>query len=165
MPYDSNNRPQFNAADIIASMARTLEVMSYAAWCDLWDEADDHTDRPEDCVSAGPGEDWFNVAPELDAGDLEDYGVSWERDAAILYGRIWQAWGVDPWLVLVNNGIVSLDDARSWGHYAVMSALGHGVSWEDRHPALEWRGLAITSWQSDIDIETREWPGGEWPSC
>ncbi len=164
MLYDPNNRPQFNAADIIASMARTLEVCSYMSWCDTWDETDDQTDRPEACVSAGSGEDWFDVAPERDASDLEDYGVSWERDAAILYGRIWQAWGVDPWLALANSGIVSRDDARSWGHYAVMSALGHGVSWEDSHDELWWANQSVTVTDLNINLDVRQWPGGEWPS-
>ena len=135
--------PTYNRADLIAYMARTIEVLSYMAWCDAWDEATG-TDqpRPEDCVSAGPGEDWFDVAPELDLGDQEDAGISWREEAAILYGRVWQAWGGDPWAVLRDNGI-DRDAALDWAHCAVMSAVGHGVSWEDDHEPLLFAGAGV----------------------
>jgi hypothetical protein len=165
-----------NPTDIIRSMARTLEVLAYTAWCDAWDEAgEDATDgdgrgRPDDCVSAGAGEDWFDVAPEIEQGELEDYGVSWERDAAILYGRIWQAWGADPALVLHWNGHGGTESREKWGHYAVMCAVGHGVAWEDTedelHGALSDTSRTFTMLGragQKINIETPVWLVGIWP--
>ena len=70
-------------------------------------------------------------------------------EAAILYGRIAQAWGSEPWILVsrafepggpdkwsYKASAVTDEDCRLWGHYAVMSAVGHGVSWEDSHNAL-----------------------------
>jgi|DEB19_MinimDraft_3_1074340.scaffolds.fasta_scaffold41218_4 hypothetical protein len=159
MPYDPNNLPQFSDTDIIRSMARTLEVLSYTSWCDAWDEANDPDARPEKAVSAGPGDDWFDVAPEVDG--------PWLQRATILYGRIEQAWGWAPWLVLVNNGIISMADAEAWGHYAVVSALGHGVCWEDHFAPLMKQYKAVSVTGTGIYICTPDYPGdypGE-PAC
>lgn len=158
----------FNRTDIIRHMARTIEVLAYMSWCDEWDQADDQASRPEDCVSAGPGEDWMNIAPEEDQSDLDDYGVSWYREAAILYGRIWQAWGREPRLVLAANGIERMRDARDWAHYAVMSAIGHGVCWEDDHDALSLPGVGDEEIRfytvPCFNLDTPEWPGGAYPT-
>lgn len=172
-PTTTRTPPTYTRADIIAAMARTLEVLSYMAWCDAWDEAcsedfEAADDRPEGAVSAGAGENWHDIAPELDLGELEATGISWREEAAILYGRIWQAWGADPWLVLVNNGIKSSagkNGAESWGHYAVMSAIGHGVSWEDSHDELVWVEdvlPTVGALRFDLDIAPA-WPD-RWPA-
>lgn len=157
--------PTYNRADIIARMARTIEVLSYMAWCDAWDEAcsedfEAADDRPEGAVSAGSGEDWFDVAPEFDLQEQEDYGISWHEEAAILYGRIRQAWGVEPWVVLRNNDI-DRDAALDWAHYAVMTAAGHGVSWEDNHEPLLFAGaeVFVSGPPFRIDIDIPQWPG------
>lgn len=155
--------PTYNRSDIIGWMAYTIEVLSYMAWCDAWDEADDPENRPDDCVSAGSGEDWFDIAPMLDLGEQEDHGINWREEAAILYGRIAQAWGVDPFAVLWHNSITSSKDAERWAHYAVMSAVGHGVCWEDSHEALHYSCRKVTV---DIDLESDDIPSypGEWPT-
>lgn len=152
--------PNYNRSDIITAMARTIEVLSYMAWCDAWDEADAPDNRPEDCVSAGPGEDWHDIAPELDLGEQEDAGISWRDEAAILYGRLWQSWDVDPWLILASNGIVSSADAEKWAHYAVMSLVGHWVSWEDDRDPLAWAGKPLSL--DAVSVDVPDYPG-EWP--
>lgn len=154
--------PTYNRSDIIGWMARTIEVLSYMAWCDAWDEADDPKNRPDDCVSAGPGEDWFDIAPEMDQSDLDDYGINWREDAAILYGCIAQAWGWGPWVVLTNN-ITSSKAAEAWAHYAVMSLAGRGVSWEDSHEPLTMIGKTykVPTFYLDIPDYPGEWPEQE----
>lgn len=149
--------------DIIRAMARTIEVLSYTDWCDAWDEADrdGRGTRPEAAVSAGPGKDWFDVAPETDdPGVRED----WLIEAAILYGRIAQEWGTDPWSALFRAG--QLDEAPTWGHYAVMPAVGHGVSWEDDHEPLTYfdfaKGQDVELTVRGIGFDVPLWPG-RWP--
>lgn len=154
----------YNRSDLIGWMARTIEVLSYMAWCDAWDEEGKGSpDRPDDCLSAGPGEDWFYIAPELDLGEQEDCGINWREDAAILYGHITQAWGVDPFAVLMGDNITSSKDAEAWAHYAVMSSVGYGVSWEDSHEALVWAGRPITLTGAKVYTNIPEYPG-EWPN-
>lgn len=149
--------------DIIIAMARTIEVLSYTDWCDAWDEAerDGRGTRPDAAVSAGPGEDWFDVAPETDdPGVREDWLIA----AAILYGRIAQEWGMDPWSALFNAG--QLDEGTTWGHYAVMSAVGHGVSWEDDHEPLTRydfsKGYDVELDAGCVGFDVPLWPG-RWP--
>lgn len=152
--------PTYDRSDIIGWMARTIEVLSYMAWCDAWDEADDPENRPDDCVSAGPGEDWFDIAPMLDLGEQEDHGINWREEAAVLYGRICGAWRGDPWLILANNNITSRKDAEKWAHLAIMSAVGHGVSWEDSHKTLTMGPTEFKVPRFHLDIP--DYPG-EWP--
>lgn len=83
-------------------------------------------------------------------------------EAAILYGRIAQAWGVDPFVVLAyHNDVTSSKDAKRWAHLAVMSVVGHGVSWEDDHGPLTWAGKPLSLDAAAVDIP--DYPG-EWPN-
>jgi hypothetical protein len=125
---------------VINSMARTLIVTAYADERERADEDDGDTENDADwnarwreLPAAGPGEDWMDVTPEGTA-DVQRRALI---EAAILYGRIAQAWGAEPWL-LVHHYDDSDDAYQTWGHYAVMSALGHGVCWEDDHDTLRW---------------------------
>lgn len=151
---------------IINSMARTLFVLSYTDWCDTWDEANDPERRPADAISARSGEDWFDVAP--DGYVSEDCA----RLAAVLYGRIWQAWGADPWLVLYWNDHTGDTAAgrralHDWGHYAIMSLLGHGVCFEDVHDTLRGppsdpdREYEVPCLNIDVPVWPGRWPGDD----
>lgn len=170
---------------IIDSMQRTLVVLAYTQWCDEWDQADPYgcdgtarwlagkgrkSKRPASAVSARGGCDWFDVAPAGPASFRADMA----REAAVLYGRIEQAWGADPWLVLHWNGYDETseepgrDEMRNvlnmWGHYAIMSLVGHGVSWEDDHDTLTsaeygGKGDAKEYTIPRFNIDTPYWPG------
>ena len=137
---------------ILDSMERTLVVLAYMDWCDAWDSNDPRPTgkRPTGAVSARGGEDWMDAAP---VGSRAFRRRCTDR-AAILYGQIAQAWGGKPYAALYQHDD---KDARDWGHYAVMSAVGHGVAWGDDHDALEWKGVEVKV--RGVHIETPSWPG------
>lgn len=110
----------------LASMARTLWVLAYADCV----EEEEHT-WSQDPLIASIGEDWMNVAPETpqEAFDM----------AFMLLGHF-EAANKTSWPCIVAKAFepegLNINDSKlldSFGHYAVMSCLGHGVSWEDDH--------------------------------
>lgn len=112
---------------LLVSMARTLWVMAYA------DTVEEQEHKwSEEPPSAGGGEDWMDVAP-----DTPD--VAFDH-ALMLLGHFESANRLN-WPIVVTAAFepesLDVNDSEaldSFGHYLVMSCLGHGVSWEDNHP-------------------------------
>jgi hypothetical protein len=101
-----------------------------------------------------PASDWRQI-PRLD--DAVQLPV-----IAYYLGRVHQAWGFDPGLVLHHMGIASDDhEGQTLAIYRLlMGCLGHGVSLEDDHAdALEAAGeiLGKSLDPNPIDFEGREW--------
>ena len=137
---------------ILACMTRTLVVLSYMQWCDAWDEARGKGRRPKTACSAGAGEDGMDFAPAGSSALRRE-----ARDqAAIIYGRIQEQWGTAPAYQLHNDR-----DRDRWGHDAIVSAVGHGVAWEDSHDPLRDRDGAETRVRG-MSEEPPMWPG-RWP--
>lgn len=141
---------------MIRSMQRTLVV---AAWASFVEENHKALGRchPMGCELM----EWL---PDVcDHFDRESY-----RAAAILYGRIRQAWPYHPWVVLLHRlGRESLDPKYyrlliDWSHYAVMEALGHGVSWADSNDPVTWQEKPLPS-VGEMRIHTESFQWGDSP--
>ncbi len=130
---------------ILDSMADTLALLAFASACDECAEAGvPHPHAP------GPGEDYADGMAR--AGVPDGVRADAQRAAVLLYAAILAApGGYDPapavsrWYYaphdVPNRWWRRSEDpleaaARCWGHYAVMSAVGHGVSWEDDNEPL-----------------------------
>jgi hypothetical protein len=137
---------------ILESMADTFALLAFAQACDELDEAEmPHPAAP------GPGQEYADAMPEVPPA----LRAECQRAAVLLYAAVLAApGGYDPAPALLrwawpNNyagarlvpwagqpGGRDLDEwcreaaARCWGHYAVMEAVGHGVSWEDDNEPL-----------------------------
>lgn len=113
---------------VIRSMARTLIVESFASW------SDENGEKAKPYMARG-GQDWMDTTPAMTSECQEAALI----EAAVLYGAIKQAWGAEPWILLQGyaDGAEYEKYAKAWGHYAVMTCLGHGVAWEDSHTPLE----------------------------
>lgn len=145
---------------VIRSMARTLVVTSFADWCD-----EEEQRGKEIPGRAGPQQNWMNTAPEMSAACREAALI----EAAVLYGRIKQAWFAEPWILVQRytdhaqfNTMGKRDgdkDLCTWGHYAVMSCLGHGVCWEDDHAKLEDTYVTFDLHRNAPHTENLDW---EW---
>lgn len=124
---------------VIRSMARTLIVESFASWCD----------EPGNAAQAEPyraagGQDWMDTTPAMSPSCREAALI----EAAVLYGRIKQSWGTEPWILVQGHtdkhGVSHAQDFKGWGHYAVMTCIGHGVAWEDDREHLAASGKSYT---------------------
>lgn len=142
---------------VIRSMARTLIVESFASW------ADENGEKAKPYVAQG-GQDWMDTTPAMTPECQEAALI----EAAVLYGRVKQEWNNEPWILVQGHAggepYDSEDDFRTWGHYAVMTCLGHGVAWEDDRTHLsDGHGKAYTLLgQHGFDvphIESLDW---EW---
>ena len=136
---------------VIRAMSRTLIVTAWADWCE------DEEQVKRGVPTAHGGQDWMDFTPPMTAECQQAALI----EAAVLYGSIKQAWGTEPW-ILVHHYIEanSADEAetyRIWGHYAVMSCLGHGVSWEDDHEKLQSLGKEYDLHGSKPYIENLDW--------
>lgn len=142
-PDDLDIREHLRVATwILDEMASTFRMRAFANACDTCDEAGTpHPDKPR------PGGN-YSDHPEPSDAVRED-----ARAAAVrLYAAVLAApGGYDPAPALIRW--VAVNDpshywakrygyttpeaaARCWGHYAVMSAIGHGVSWDDDNEPL-----------------------------
>jgi hypothetical protein len=118
---------------VIRSMARTLIVESFASW------ADENGEKAKHYTARG-GQDWMDTTPAMSPECQEAALI----EAAVLYGGIKHAWSSEPWILVQqhakregcgpNGERIAL---QLWGHYAVMTCLGHGVAWEDDHDVLQ----------------------------
>jgi len=143
---------------IIRSMARTLIVESFASWAEKSENA-----AQAQAYQAKGGQDWMDTTPAMSPKCQEAALL----EAAVLYGAIKQAWGTEPWiLVHTYSGMDHDQDLKDWGHYAVMSCIGHGVCWEDSHTKLVFSGAEydlheqaphIESLDMDWADETKKW--------
>ena len=149
---------------IVRAMTDTLLVLAYAQWCDEWDEVvqdngAEHPDRPEDCITPGPREDYADYAR---LPDLSDEEIGEFRTAALtLYVRVSGEIGVDLAALAVENGL-SENDAESLGYYVVMAAVGHGVAWTDSRAPLTRsapNGAAVEVTLPCLHYTIPTWPG------
>lgn len=114
---------------ILKSMARTLWV---CAWADFQD-SDEGEGYPA-------GSQLMDIAPETpEAAYFEAARLMGQYEAlnrAHIYVLVSAAWNADS---PNNNYVSSADDEyiESFGHYLVMMALGHGVSWFDDHAKFD----------------------------
>jgi len=109
--------------EVIERMARVLWVL---AWADAADEA---------CVSTG-GElmEAAPKPPELEATEATDAAKN-------IYEKIARAWKIDPIDAVLEHAVNTNQNEQwllieEWGYYAVMEALGHGVTWSDNHEPI-----------------------------
>lgn len=144
---------------IIRSMARTLIVESFASW------SDENPERGEPYMARG-GQDWMDTTPAMSPACQEAALI----EAAVLYGRIKQSWGTEPWILVhqhggVHGGSRCEQDLKDWGHYAVMTCIGHGVAWEDDHKHLATGGKSYTLLsQHNFDVPHIESLEMDWAS-
>ena len=129
---------------ILDEMADTFLVNAFSRACDeCYDAGTPHPNQPP------PGGDYGASMPEPSPEVRDDA----RRAAVRLYAAILRApGGYDPAPALVRwheaghrvreswwrkaNHYTLDGAARCWGHYAVMEALCHGVSWEDDNEPL-----------------------------
>lgn len=108
--------------EIRRAMARAFFVSWYAS------EQDRRAEHGLKAKIAGPGEDWMDVAPNTSNAakrHARAYAVklSDANKGATL---------TDLYAAALNAG--GRGDARTFGHYIAMQAMGHGVSWFDDNP-------------------------------
>jgi hypothetical protein len=111
--------------DILDGMSRALFVTAYA---------DGVEDGSLEGDEAKGGEDWMDVAPST--------GADAKAFAKKLATQFEQKNGMPLWALYAKarsaDGKHREDpDPDLFGHYIVMRALGHGVSWEDDHPDID----------------------------
>jgi hypothetical protein len=104
---------------ILYGMARAFFVLAYTEY------AEEHGSG--DIPKAGPGEDWFSVAP----GVTPPY-------AYVLASQLVEKLGGQLALLLLVEAACKADKVTSidyddFGHCLAMEAMGHGVGWEDNH--------------------------------
>lgn len=166
------------AGYVLDEMADTFYVLAFLNACDACSDAG--TPHP---YAPGPGGSYDECA--AGAPEPEGLRAECERRAVALYAGILQTQGgYDPapalvrWVADGNRtttwwqdktddraGRRTLRDldteaaARCWGHYAVMSAVGHGVSWGDDHEPLttEDGEDLLSVGQLHVPAETPEW--------
>lgn len=169
---------------ILDSMQKTIFVLSYMGACDAWDtyqgeqkaklrppgtSAPDDTPiaaRPVGLRSARGGEDWFAVVDEYIEyiDDCTEFMAACRDDAAILYGRAVETFGMTPAAVLLDwydrhtrdpdgPALPALRTlADKLGYYLVMHAVGHGVSWTDRFDPFTHLNGDLRRWPSGYDV-------------
>jgi len=125
---DSDFRDAF-----IEGAARAFFVSAYADFCENQASKGDDADDATYYISAGPGEDWADVAP-----------ANTPPNAYALAGELWAGLyhlnGAAGPYTLVNNAQAAdgaEPDAEEFGHYLAMEAMGHGVSWFDDHARFD----------------------------
>lgn len=125
---DSDFRDAF-----IEGAARAFFVSAYADFCeDQAGKSDDAADATY-YISAGPGEDWADVAPSETPANA--YALAGE-----LWAGLYHLNGKAGPYTLANNAEAADGkpiDAEEFGHYLAMEAMGHGVSWFDDHATFE----------------------------
>ena len=140
--------------EVMASMIRTLLVEAWASWNEELGQANDPA---------------YTNTSQMDLMDLAPEGSEAnQREAEEIAGRVindylkW--WECTPGIfedILETNGI----DLADWGHYAVMTALGHGVAWADSHLPIqdtrEEETGALTP-PENIYVDSLIWDG-PWP--
>lgn len=135
--------------ELISSMARTMWVCAWADW----------NDRCGDVPTSG--RELMDIAP--------DTPPRAELMAAVLLGRYIALNGDGYGPEVMVSQLARADDVqfpyepewiRDLGHYLVMMALGHGVSWFDDHGEAD---LYSPSLEVDVSefFTDAEWRGGE----
>lgn len=159
------------AGYVLDEMADTFYVLAFVSACDAcFDAGTPHPYAP------GPGGSYDECAAE--APEPEGLRDECARRAVALYAGILQTQGgYDPAPALVRwedagnsappnwrrdypRSRASYEAAaRCWGHYAVMSAVWHGVSWgDDNEPLTTEDGEDLLSvGQLHVPAETPEW--------
>lgn len=127
--------------EIVESMARSFFVDAYAnhvdecKGCLVLDDLDEG-----DHAKPGPGEDWFDYAPELvDNNPFSEEARAKAEELAVHIEKDNGADLVELYLraVALEGEHESEPTADRFGHYLMMEAVGHGVSWGDSHPDHE----------------------------
>ena len=119
----------------IQGAARAFFVSAYADFVEDPERVQDGYDY----LSAGPGGDWTDTAPETTP-----------PNAYALAGQLWAGLyhlnGKAGPYTLVNNAQAAdgvEPDADEFGHYLAMEAMGHGVSWFDDHAQFDMKVPSI----------------------
>lgn len=109
--------------------ARAFFVSAYADFV----EDPEREQSGYDYLSAGPGEDWADIAPEVTPPNA--YAMAGELWAG-LYHLNGEA---GPYTIALNaeNADGCEIAADELGHYLAMEAMGHGVSWFDDHETFD----------------------------
>jgi len=151
-PDDLDIREHIRVATwILDEMSSTFSMLAFANACDTCDEAgtphphkprpggnySDHPEPSDDTAEAARAAAVRLYAAVLDAAEGYDPApaiVWWVEDpAGDTVARYWR-----------NKAATVLEaTARCWGHYAVMSAIGHGVSWDDDNAPLKMAQYAV----------------------
>ena len=144
-PDDIDIREHLRVATwILDEMADTFLMLAFANACDACDEAGTpHPDKPRpggkysdhpepsdqvaEAARAAAARLYAAVLGAPDGYDPAPAIVRWVEDpAGDTVARWWRE----------KAGTVLEATARCWGHNAVMSAIGHGVSWDDDNAPL-----------------------------
>lgn len=138
-----------DALDEGSSDVKAIKVgMARAMFVDWW--ASEHERKAEDDTDYElpwrGGDDLMNVAPKTTANALRA-AVKLVRQFESKNGDIGELFDK-----AVEAG--GQDDPRSFGHYLAMSALGHGVSWEDSNPDIDIEYPDIEYYESVEDDMT-----------
>lgn len=113
------------------------------AWSDYSDEHGlTYSDQNFTVESMPEPKQWVQEEAQKAAEDLyERITTNWRKETsdpnADLATIVWNNW-------LTNGGNNTLDKwLENWAYYATMSGMGHGISWEDDHESIVWRGVEI----------------------
>lgn len=119
------------------------EGAAKAYWADAYASEVEEADA-EDELGPGAGGDWMDVLPETPpsayeaAEKLERELVS-ESGYGSLNDLVQAAADAD--------GVVAEDvDIEDLGHYMAMSAMGHGVAWEDDHEKFHYANIDLEAY-------------------
>jgi hypothetical protein len=109
----------------IEGASRAFFVLAYADFVE--DEENSHFElsRP------GPGEDWFDYAPESPPEAYALAGELWARLELANDRSVYAL--IDAAAIADKVDEYSAEDLEKFGHYMAMQAMGHGVSWFDDH--------------------------------
>ncbi len=118
-------------ANICDAMARALFVTAYA------DQQDEKRAAGKKHNSAGPGEDWMDVAPKTPKKAIDKAKQLCAEIERINQSPIQGLWQRAAWADDIDPDNEKMQ--RKFGHYVAMQALGHGVGWADDHSKLAFK--------------------------
>lgn len=147
--------------EIINAAARAIFVQWWADQCACGSDA-------ENCRLEGDGDpDWdptLDHTPNDEGGELMDYALETPdvavEAAKMLFTTI-EGINRKPLLELYDEAAANPSEHRKdptredFGHYIAMSAIGHGVAWDDDHPTRGIEGPELRFYGDSYEVDVR----------